>query len=142
MEVVVNEWLLEYMRPDSEKAGFASRFLDEIEHRGHKLAIRRESVFTRKLYKYDRQFFRCFKRLKMILYDGDKVKLVDEKDIESLPQEIADIVPEDDKYLVELAYFTSDKLIVTTDARLRQALKAIESIKIYLVDEFTDEFLS
>lgn len=142
MEIVVNEWLLDYMRPDSEKLGFAFRFLDQIELKAHRLVIREESPFVRKLYRYDKQFFRYFKRLKMMLRDSDKVKLIDEQEIQPLPPKIAGVVPYKDTYLVELAYSTSDKLIVTTDTRLQEALKDIESIKIYLVDEFIEEFLT
>ncbi|MDD5432999.1 MAG: hypothetical protein PHO70_08495 [Candidatus Omnitrophica bacterium] len=70
----------------------------------------------------------------------DKTTIVDDLDVQLLPKEIEQVVPRDDKYLLELAYSSIDKIIITTDIKLKEKLKDIESLKIFLLDEFLSKF--
>jgi hypothetical protein len=152
MEIVVNEWLLDYMRPDSkdsDKIKTFKKFVNAWVKKCDKIVIRRKSPFTSKFYRHMKQFgwnpdFKeCSKRLlDLLFYNSDKTIIVEEADIKKLPKEIEEKTPLDDKYLIELAYSSRDKIIVTTDQRLKEKLHDDVDLKIYLLDEFLGEYLS
>lgn len=153
MEIVVNEWLLDYMRfgVEKEKTSKAIQFLNTLVKKCDKIVVKRQSPFVRKFYRYfeesnlDTTCKELFKRLDLLLfYNSDKTIIVDDMDIEKLPKEIDEILPSDDKdrYLIELAYSSSDKIILTTDQRLKEKLQHKADLKIYLLEEFLESYLS
>jgi predicted nucleic acid-binding protein len=151
MEIVVNEWLLDYMCPDSEDSDKIKtfKFVNAWVKKCDKVVIRRTSPFTSKFYRHMKKFGwntdfkKHFSRLNHLLfYNSDKTIIVEEADIKKLPKEIEEKTPLDDKYLIELAYSSRDKIIVTTDQRLKEKLHDDVDLKIYLLDEFLGEYLS
>lgn len=160
MEIVVNEWLLDYMCSDTEpnKKSLAIQFLNTVVKKCDKIVIVRtmetnkgieQTPFVSKFYSYmkkynwDVNFKKNFKKLNLLLFhNSDKTKIFDYNDIKKLSKKIEEKTPIDDKYLIELVYSTNDKIFVTTDKLLKEKLKDEVDIKIYLLDEFLEEYLS
>lgn len=148
MEIVVNEWLLEYSLTSSQKEEkeLVTKFVTFWLEKCHKILVRRPSPFFNKFYRYfkanenDQDCRKRFKTLNALFYNMDKTTIVDDLDVQLLPKEIEQVVPRDDKYLLELAYSSIDKIIITTDIKLKEKLKDIESLKIFLLDEFLSKF--
>ena len=144
-----NEWLLDYLRPDSEesKRDLALRFTNALVQKCDKIVIRRPSPFVKKFYNYMKQFERDwnfkkrFKKLNELLFlNTDKTIIIDDADVKFLSKGVEQKVPIDDKYLVELAYSSVDKIIVTTDEKLKEKLKDESDLKIYLLEEFMKNY--
>lgn len=134
MNVVPNEWLLEYLIGTENEQARAHLFLDTIEAQGHKLVIRQASSFSAKLFRFMKSSSKPMKRLYLLLWDADKVWLLSEHDIQPVPQQILESTPHDDTYLVETAHSVPDSVIVTTDNSLKNKLEG--HLRIVLVDEF------
>ncbi|MFH1318699.1 MAG: hypothetical protein ABIH71_06760 [Candidatus Omnitrophota bacterium] len=148
MEIVVNEWLLDYMLPDSTKQqkDFVVQFIDIWINRCDRVLIRRPSPFVNKFYRYwksienDQASRKRFKLLNSLLFlNSDKTRIIDDADVQPLPMELSQKVPMDDKYLIELAYVSTDKIVITTDAKLKDKLKDEQALKIYLLEDFIKE---
>lgn len=152
MEIVVNEWLLDYMRlgVGLEKTSMAIQFLNALVRKCDRIVVKRQSPFFIKFYRYfqeSNQDIKCkelFRTLNLLFYNSDKTVIVDDVDINKLPKEIDEILPADDKdrYLIELGYSSSDKIILTTDQRLKEKLQLKSELKIYLFEEFLESYLS
>jgi predicted nucleic acid-binding protein len=150
MEIVVNEWLLDYSLPNSQKEEkeLLTKFVTFWIEKCHKVIIRITSPFGNKFYSYmkanenDQNCRERFKTLLNLFYNMEKTKIIYDSDVQSIPTEIDQIVPADDgdRYLLELAFSSVDKVIVTTDKKLKEKLKNRQDLKIYLLDEFIAEF--
>lgn len=148
MEIVVNEWLLDYLCPGSEKSEkeLAIKFINAWEQGCDKVVIRRPSRFLEKFYQYWQKFGRDtdikkrFRKLELLFYDSDKTIIADDTDVKKLPEGLEAKTPLDDKYLIELAYSKRDRLIVTTDVRLKDNLQDETNLKIYLLQEFLQNY--
>jgi hypothetical protein len=145
MEIVVNEWLPEYLRPDADasETELVDKFVGAWLEKCDKVVIRKNSPFTSKFYTYMYQsggYPACRKRFEVLFhlfFDSNRTIIVDECDIKELPQDLAKVVPDDDRYLVELWYSVPGSVILTTDAKLKDRLIEYEScIKIYLLQQF------
>lgn len=145
MEIVVNEWLPEYLCPDADANDtelvdkFVKAWLDKCD----RVVIRRNSPFASKFYTYMYQsggyptYRKRFEVLFHLFFDSERTVIVDECDIKELPQGLTKIVSDDDKYLVELWHSVPGSVIVTTDAKLRNKLiEHDSSARIYLLKEF------
>jgi len=150
MEIIVNEWLLEYLRPDAQESErlAAFRFVNALVKKCDKMVIKRNSPFVAKFYRFwkqvesDTNFKQPFSKLHQLVFrDTDKTIIVDESDLQDLPEDIAAKTPEDDKYLIELWYSNQGRIVLTTDAKLRDKLKDIPGLKICLLQEFLREYL-
>jgi len=150
MEIVVNEWLLDYLRPDADlnETESADKFVKAWLEKSDKVVIRRNSPFASKFYKYMYQsggYPGCRKRFEVLFHlflDFDRTTIVDECGIKELPQDLTRIVPDDDKYLVELWHSVPGSVIVTTDAPLRNKLiEHDSSARIYLLKEFLPTYI-
>jgi len=149
MEIVVNEWLLEYLRPDAQKSDriTAIQFLNALVQKCDKMVIKRNSPFADKLccYMYRFGWDDCSRKRfsdlhKRVFLDPDETIIADESDIKELPKEIADKTPGDDRYLVELWYSKQDRIVLTTDTKLKDKLKDVPGLKICLLQEFLKEY--
>lgn len=145
MEIVVNEWLLDYMCPntDPEKMSIAIQFVNAVVRRCDKIVIGRATPFVSKFYHHmgsfgwDPDFKKRFSKLNQLLfYNSDKTIIIDDTSAKPVPKEIEEKTSQDDRYLIELAYSSADRVIVTTDQRLRDNLQGQFNLKIYLPDEF------
>lgn len=74
------------------------------------------------------------------LWNGEKFHLLDESNLKPVPPEIGQETPQDDRYLVKTAMNTQDKLILTTDRRLKKKLSHRQELTIHLVDEFLQQY--
>jgi len=151
MEIVVNEWLLDYMCPnvDLDKKDIANKFLSVLLEKCDKIVIGRGTPFVKKFYRYMKDFGRYhefksnFSKLNQLLFlNSDKTIILEKEEVAQLPKEINEILPPDDKYLFELAYTTTDKIIVTTDQRLYEKVKNITGLRIYLLEEFLKLYIT
>lgn len=151
MEIVVNEWLLDYMRPntDSKKTSEANQFINAVVNKCYKIVIGKSTPFVSKFYKYMNSFkwdTNCRKRFiklfHLLFVNSDKTIIVDSANIKKLPKEIEEKTPKKDIYLIELAYCFKNRIVVTTDQPLKNKLLDESNLNIYLLDEFLEEYLS
>ena len=154
MEFVVNEWLMEYLRPDAtiaEKAlveRFLKRFMQKPED---KIFVREPSAFLNKALGYPKiyqnnteivLFYRRF--IKEILLNQNKCYRVIENI--ALPVNVLEKLNQpntnfnSDTYLFEAASLTKDKIIVTTDERLATQMQDIANFKVVLLADFLKEY--
>ena len=93
MEIVVNEWLLDYLLPNSEKVekDLVFKFINIWVEKCDKVVIRRPSPFTKKFYKYwkllenDQNSKKKFKKLnELLLRNPDKTRIMDDMDVKPL----------------------------------------------------------
>jgi hypothetical protein len=151
MEIVVNEWLLEYLRPDAPKTEreAAVQFVNAMVRKCDKMVIKMSSPFVGKFRSFMKQFgwdinFKArFSKLHQLLFRNlDKTIIVDGTDLDALPDDILAKTPDDDRYLIELWYSKQNRIVVTTDTKLKDNLKDITALKIYLLEEFLQEYLA
>jgi len=149
LEIVINEWLLEYLRPNADKSNreMALRFVNAWVKRCDKVVIKRESPFVSKFhtfmkkFEWDFDFTQRSKKLYQLLFlNSDKTIIVDDSDIKKLPADIIEKTPPKDKYLIEIGYSYPQRVIVTTDRRLRDIFKEETNLKICLFEDFRKEY--
>lgn len=140
MELVLNEWFIEYMVPSSGRQRQVWELLDLVEAKRDIIVVRLISPFTGKFYQFSKQWASqrppLFKRLHLLMRDPSKVRIVNEEEIQPLPEPVLQLVPRKDIYLAELAATTVDKTIVTTDVPLRDRLDGNGGFRVYLVEDF------
>ena len=149
MEIIVNEWLLDYLRPDAQEAErtAAIQFLNAFDKKCDKIVIKKQSQFVGKFYNYSKlseQFVNSkplFSRLHLLFRDADKTIIADDNDLQTLPDDIATKTPTDDKYLIELWYSKQERIVLTTDMKLKEKLKDIPNLKIRILEEFLQDYL-
>jgi predicted nucleic acid-binding protein len=151
MEIVVNEWLLDYMCPSTQlqKISMAIKFINGLVKKCDKMVIGRATPFASKFYCYmkrfgwDIDFKKRYAKLNYLLFrNSDKTIIIEKDNVNKLPKEIEEKIPVDDKYLIELVYSSRDRIILTTDGRLKEKLKDEVDLKICLLEEFLQEYLS
>lgn len=79
--------------------------------------------------------------LRLFLQNSNKVHWID-NDIE-LDESIEQQLPRHDVYLVKMCLQTSDKVFITTDRKLHDAVKSLEQvlgIRIFMADEFINKY--
>lgn len=139
MTIVPNEWLVDLLLGSIRDQRVVHSFLDKVERRGDMLALRRRGALVRKLYRAMRDPQKRAKRVRLMLFDSDKVSLVEEHEIQELPEELHREIPQDDLYLVETAFSKRPCLLITTDRRLWQILCRQQEFQVQLLDEFLRE---
>jgi rRNA-processing protein FCF1 len=150
MEIIVNEWLLEYLRPDAQESNrvAAIQFLNAFVKKGDKIVIKRNSRFIEKFHDYSKrseQFVNLkplFSMLHLLFRDSDKTVIVYDDELLELPDDIATKTPADDVYLIELWYSNQERIVLTTDAKLKERLKDVPNLKICLLGEFLQQYLA
>jgi hypothetical protein len=151
MEIIVNEWLLEYLRPDAQKSErtAAIQFLNAFVKKCDKIVIKRKSPFVNKFYDYSKrseQDIDCKQRFsmvyKLLFRASDRTIIADDNELQALPEDIAAKTPVDDTYLIELWYSKQERIVLTTDTKLKEKLKDVPDLKICLLEEFLQEYLA
>jgi len=149
MEIVVNEWLLEYLRPDAQESDKidAIKFLNIFLKKRDRLVIKISSPFVDKFHRFMKQFGsdtgfkKNFSKLHQILFrDADRTAIAYESELQAIPEDIATLIPPDDKYLVELWCANKDRIILTTDSKLKDKLKCVPGLNICLLPDFLKEY--
>jgi predicted nucleic acid-binding protein len=150
VEIVVDEWLLEYLRPDAEGADrlLALTFVNAWKRRCDRLLLPRPSPFLTKFYRYmktfgrDLDFEKRFSKLNhLLLRNARKTRILDRGEVPPLPKEVADMIDPDDWYLIEAARCSEEKVLVTTDGPLREQLSRLTGFVVYSPAEFLAKFL-
>ncbi len=145
MQLVVNEWMLDFLVPGAENQQIAkvNKFIKFISENSHQIVIGRKNNFVSKLYHYMKRYgwnliFKArFKKLSQLLFfDHARTKIIEEHELTPLSDEIISITPDDDLYLLQLAFSTEDKTIITTDARLKNVLQIVQEVNICLLDDY------
>jgi len=145
MDIVPNEWLLDYLNPagDPRKRSFVLDFLLALWKNGHRLVIGRDNRFSSKFYRCMKDFGFCpgaKKTLSVLFrsfYDSQKIVIIDETT--RLSGDLAAKAPQDDRYLLELGYSSGDRSVVTTDRRLKESCDGAGGIRIFLIGDLIKE---
>lgn len=147
---VINEWLIHDLLGDNgEEAREESyKLLVKLKEKCDRIAVLNGSPWMNKAY----MLMKCgeaptrflSKYLHgVILRDPKKCEMLNKSEIKDLPENVKNLVPQDDLYLFEIYYSTSAKLLVTSDQRLLQVFSNASDINmvIKLRDEFLREYL-
>jgi predicted nucleic acid-binding protein len=149
MKFIINEWLLEYLRLETcqNKRDTALKVISKLIEKKDIIVIRRPSRFLDKYYRYmkvygvDIEFKNIFKGLNLLFRNSERTIFIDDSDCKLPIPMIFLKDPSDDYYLIEAAVNCSDSCIITTDARLKEALSDENLVKIILLDDFITEYL-
>ncbi|MBC7775157.1 MAG: hypothetical protein H7246_06925 [Phycisphaerae bacterium] len=157
MEFVINEWFLEWHKPDaiSEEQRKARVFTSWLLKREYRIVVLRNCDFTQKLNDIRRKFgyhpmggiqLKIF--FSQIFMNVERCRIVDIPP--ELPPEIEAILKrppenplkniESDRYLFESAETTEEKIIVTTDTKLMAHFEGNGRYQLWGVEEFIIRF--
>lgn len=153
MEFVVNEWLLEYFKPDApnDEKKKLEEFLIKFLERNDKIFVRRPSEFLRKLLRfandyqqYPRVYENIHKFITVIYLDSNRCRIIHDGEFE-LSEVITTKLNESgnynsDTYLFEAASVTETKLIITTDKKLKTHLESNGIFDVQLLDDFLTNY--
>lgn len=153
MEFVINEWFLEWHKPDAkpEEQRKARAFTNWLIKSEHRIVLLKNSNFTQKLNNIRRDFdyhpmSNSYLKLffSQVLMNPERCRIVDEPP--NLPNEIETILTrpeeppltniESDRYLFESAETTKEKIIVTTDTKLIKHFENNEHFQLWHTDDF------
>jgi hypothetical protein len=149
MEFVVNEWLPEYFRPNAtkEEKRKLETFLTKFIENNDTIIVKRPSEFLRKLLRYAKDYQtipqiynNISKFISLVIRDSNRCRFVDEGEF-TLSGEIIDKLNEkgnyiSDIYLFEAASTTSEKLVITTDIKLKLHMENNGIFNLQLLDDF------
>lgn len=153
MDLVVNEWLPEYFKPNAsnDEKQKLEKFLNRFIEKNDKIYVRRPSEFYRKIHRYKKDYQNNLKVndqigkfINLILINSDRCFIVDDDEFE-LSEEIRKKLIEggntvSDIYLFEAASATQTKLILTTDVKLKALMENNEIFKVELLDNFLSNY--
>ncbi|HEV8081583.1 MAG TPA: hypothetical protein VGP55_00170 [Chitinophagaceae bacterium] len=153
MEFVVNEWLPQYFKPDAsiEEKQKLELFLNKFLERKDKIFVRRPSEFLRKIHRFKKDYQYNIKTyneigkfINLILLDSDRCFFVDDDEFK-LSEAIINKLVEggntvSDTYLFEAASATKNKLILTTDMKLKTFMANEETFRVELLDDFLEKY--
>ena len=147
MDVTINEWLFYYLANHVEdKYVLADNIFNKMFERCDKIVLLKGSPMNQKInllskinLPRQRNIIKNF--LRMFAYNSEKLKLIE--NVNELPDDIIKLLPKQekdkDKYLVQTALATNDKVIVTADRKLKESIHEKCGIKVKLVEEFWKE---
>lgn len=159
--LVINSWLAVYGDPDEideSKIFLRDKVLDILEQRKIRFVIVHGNQLHKKLWDYhnlfnasDYETKRYFKKLiQDIKHNEDIVALYYDFQVpDKLENEIEDLLPEPndtnktnyykDRFLFEAAYLSTERIIITTDTRLKDKFANQNFYRIVLLEEFINE---
>jgi DNA replicative helicase MCM subunit Mcm2 (Cdc46/Mcm family) len=155
MELVVNEWLPEYLRPnasDVEKR-LAEQFLNSFMQRSDRLFVKDPSPFLDKIHRFQKDFdydiksreaFKTF--IKLILRNPERCTLVMEDELKELPKSTSEKLNQagtnfhSDTYLFESANLTANNIVITTDVKLKNQMADDEHFQVVLLEDFLKDY--
>ncbi len=152
MDFVVNEWLPEYFRPDAsqEEKILLETFLQKFMQKEDRIFVKQPSEFLNKIYRYAKLYQTNSKVyslivlfINLVLRDSRRCVFVND-DIILLPEQLQVKLQEgnyaSDTYLFEAASITENKVIITTDVRLRNHLRDISEYHVTLLKDFIADY--
>jgi hypothetical protein len=135
--LVIDDWLIHDLRGENGHSAQyrAATFLTQLKRSPDRLAILLGSPWIRKAYalmKDPRPVFQVKSRQLHgeIISDSRKTIKYRFEDLQPLPAQLQEVVPPDDRFLIQLFLASEADLIVTSDKRLIEALKTIPEIRI------------
>lgn len=148
MKITINEWLYHYIQ-DRQQFRKLYSFLKKVMERCDKLIFKYGSPLMRKIWEISKQSQhwepqrRILARylLDAFIKNSEKAEILYTNEVGSIPEELVHVVPQDDIYLVEAALATEDRLILTTDRKLKEILAPYSQIKVLLVEDFLPKYL-
>ncbi len=154
MDLVVNEWLPEYFRPEAsrEEKLQLQTFLQRFMEREDRMVVKEPSPFIDKILRYANDYqhlheivtpIRYF--IKNILNDSGRCVRVNEGETGDLPEPVEEKLSVgnygSDEYLFEAASVIEDeKRIITTDARLKAHFDGEDWCVIILLSDFLADY--
>jgi hypothetical protein len=143
MLIVINEWILHYLCPDSDKQEVALQFIQECHTAGHKFVVRRPSAYMTKLGNFLRKWplHQPLRNLGRLHYDSEIFLLMEDHEIAQATELSLATVPLDDRYLAELLMSVPEAVLVTTDATFRDAVGAL-GLKALLFGDDVNRFFA
>jgi len=146
LEIVLDEWIVHFIA-DPAKQKETGHLLTSVFRKCDRFVTVAGSPLAQKLYemcKGYRRFDSAGRALaKMFIMrfldNSEKLHRIP-TDVAAVPEDLTSEVKEDDRYLVRAALATRDKLILTTDGPLKEALDGKHGIRVRLVDEFVEEY--
>jgi len=152
MDFVINEWFLDWYRPDATAAEQKSVrvFFHHFLLSDHKIVVLQNSPFLQKLHRYRSTFdydIPCRLALKnffsTVLQNPEKCVVL--QVATALPSVLESKLLTgnyaSDQYLFQAAQATDDKIIVTTDRKLVEHIGPNEGFNFYNVESFQQTFL-
>lgn len=147
MEITIDEWIVHFIF-DSQRRKDAAQFLETVFQKCDTFVAVKGGGFTQKIWWMSRESKNWDPAARILakyflgsfLWNSDKFHLLDESNLNPVPPEIERETPPDDRYLVKTAMSTPDKLILTTDSRLKKKLSHRQELTIHLVDEFLQQY--
>lgn len=153
MDIVVNSWFSEYLEASAEErqVELFDSFIKKLIHSDWKIVTINDAQLEKKLRRLEKTYkdhrdTRYIIKIKTIyraIYlNSNKCKILPRPELskELLAIFESDSNKEDDQFLFEAAIQTKEKVIVTTDKRLQNALNRIEGVTILLLEEFLDKY--
>lgn len=143
MEITIDEWIVHFIS-DPQKREWTLTFLEKVFQKCDRLVTIRGAPLMKKIWRMSKESGnwdptgRSFAKYFFINFisNSNKFRLLDESELKPLPVELERETPHDDLYLVKAAMNTADRLILTTDSRLKEKLSHMREPTIHLVDEF------
>jgi predicted nucleic acid-binding protein len=153
MELVVNEWLPEYFKPDAtqEEKQLLQLFLQKFLQKNDTIVVRKPSPFLKKIDKYAKDYQtnqKVYQHLKnfiqLILKDSNRCIFVNDENEFAISNSAKEKLQQgnynSDEYLFEAALFADSKIIVTTDIRLVDQMKDQEQFKVMPLKVFLENY--
>jgi hypothetical protein len=143
MKITINEWIFHYIS-SQEKSKLVYRFLQKLWEKCDKIVLKRSSPLMKKIWRLskDCQYWEPERRtlakyfINSFIKNPHKCVILENHEIRAIPQQLLSVIPSDDIYLVETAYTTEDKFILTTDQKLQNILSSYCEFKVELVERF------
>jgi len=147
MEITIDEWIVHFIS-EPQKREVAVKFLEKIHQKCDKLVTIRGGALDQKIWTMAKSSqswdAEGRKLVKWFMWEfrnnSNKFRVLEESDAEPLSADLGREVPEDDLYIVKTTICTSDRLIVTTDGKLRDRLSGRPELIVRLVDEFLETY--
>jgi len=147
MEISIDEWIVHYIS-DPQKCGIAFNLLERVYNKCDKFVALQGGGLMAKIWSMSEDFGSWEQNSRGVakyffsyfLYNSDKFIQRISQTLCPLPEDLRQQTPNDDIYLVETAMNTQDKLILTTDGRLKEKLSGWQELNIQLVDEFLQKY--
>jgi hypothetical protein len=146
LHLTIDEWFF-YHFNNEELLPITSKFFLSVFEVCDKIVLKRGTPLAKKFHSLveasimypPKQRLAVQALLRLFLQNSNKVIWVDnELDLE---QEIEQQIPRHDVYLIKMCLQTTDKIFVTTDKKLHNAIIALDTtlkIKIYMADKFME----
>ncbi len=154
MDLVVNEWLPEYFTPaaSAEEKILLQIFLQRFIEKGDRIIVKEPSPFISKVLRYAKDFQKLHEVvtpirdfIKIILEDSNRCVRVSDDEIKELPEAVTGKLNVgnygSDTYLFEAAScIDEEKIIVTTDVRLKVQFEEDNWCRLELLADFLESY--